>query len=246
MKVPLWASELADGFWKAAGGPEPFPRALRGPIIRSEFDLTVKELPGLNGRSAERYLAGLDVTWACGSPARPLRACLVASAGAGFIFLDAADPPREQAFSLAHEVAHFLRHYLEPRRRACRRLGEQVLAVLDGARPPTEGERVHALLRGVPIGCHVHLMGRGPRREALTGEVAVAEEEADRLAYELLAPAAAVSARLGEVEGEAGRARAVEVLRAVFGLPAAQAEEYGRLLLPPLPEDPLLGRLRKT
>ena len=54
-----------------------------------------------------------------------------------------------------------------------------------------------ALLRNVPLGFHVHLMRRGPRREVLTADVAVAEEEADRLAYELLAPAEAVLARAG-------------------------------------------------
>jgi hypothetical protein len=233
----------AAAFWEAAGGPEPFPRTLHGPLARCALDVTVKELPGLSVRRAGRYLGGLGIVWKCGGPDRPLRACLVGVAGGGFILLDGADPPGEKVFSLAHELAHFLRHYLEPRRRAERRLGVGILPVLDGARPPTPAERVHALLAGLALGPHVHLMHRGPRREFVGAEVAAAEEEADQLAYELLAPAAEVAARAGPVSGPAGRARVVEILREGFGLPAAQAEDYGQRLLPPLPEDPLLRLL---
>jgi hypothetical protein len=239
MRLPIWVSEAAATFWDAAGGPEPFPRGLRGPLARGPFELSVKELPGLSVRGAERYLADLGIAWAYAGPDRPLRACLAACAGAGLILLDADDPPAEQAFSLAHEVAHFLRHYWGPRRRACRRLGGHILGVHDGSRPATPAEHVRALLADVPLGAHGHLMRRGPRRELAAAE-AGAEDEADRLAYELLAPAAAVAALAGH---SAGRAQVVDVLRTVFGLPAAQAAEYSLLLLPPPPEDPLLRRL---
>jgi hypothetical protein len=239
MRVPLWVSEAAAAFWEAAGGPEPFPRTLRPAIVRSPLVLTVKELPKLSVRAAERYLSALAIAWR-GGPDRPLRACLAAFAGAGLILLDADDPPAERVFSLAHELAHFLRHYWEPRRRACQRLGDGVASVLDGKRPPTLAERIHALLGSVSLGLQIHLMERGPQWEFLRAEAAAAEEEADRLAYELLAPAAAVAARTGA----AGRARVVEVLQTVFGLTAERAEEYGRLLLPPALEDPLLRLVR--
>src|SRR5262249_6826040 len=154
-----------------------------------------------------------------------------------------ADPLGERVFSLAHELAHFLRHHWLPRRRACRRLGEGVASVLDGQRPATPGERVSALLAEVPLGFHVHLMVRGPRRAVLSREAAAAEEEAARLAYELLAPAAAVAARTRFAEGPPGRAQVAAILRRAFGLTAGHAETYSRLLVPPGPEDPLLRRL---
>jgi hypothetical protein len=243
MNIPLWASELAAAFWDSAGGPEPFPRTLRAALLRSPFELTVKELPALGLREAERYLAGLGVAWACPGPDRRLRACLTAAEGAGFILLDAADAPAERVVSLAHELGHFLRHYLQPRRLACRRLGASLAEVIDGRRPPTAAERVRALLANVPLGLHVHLMERGPRREILRTEVAAAEEEADQLAYELLAPAAAVLERTGPAEGAGGRARVAAVLREVFALPAARAEDYAGLLVPVQYTDPLLQRL---
>jgi hypothetical protein len=243
MKVPAWVVAEAAAFWHAAGGPEPFPRNLRGPIARSAFNLTIKELPGLSVHGTDRYLARLGVAWQCRGQDRPLRACLAAWAGAGIILLEADDPPEQRVFSLAHELAHFLGHYWGPRRRACRRLGDGITDVLDGKRPPTPAERVHALLAGLSLGPYVHLMNRGPRRELVSAETIVAEEEADRLAFELLAPAANISARTGGISSAAGRGRVEEVLRQVFGLAADQAEDYSRLLLPPQPQDPLLRRL---
>jgi hypothetical protein len=240
MTVPLWVSELAAAFWETAGGLEPLPRGLCGPIGRSPLELTIEELPGLSIPAVEHYLGRRGVRWQCGEPARRLRACLAAFDGAGLILIEAADPLPERTFSLAHELAHFLRHYRQPRQLACRVLGEGVRDVFDGRRPPTPEERVHALLRNVALHFHVHLMGRGPRLQRLTWDVAIAEEEADRLAYELLAPAQDVLARAGR-----NRDRVVDVLQEVFALPAEQAADYARLLLPPARVDPLLARLRR-
>jgi hypothetical protein len=238
MKMPLWVDQAAAEFWEAAGAPEPFPRSLRDPLRYSSLDLSVKDVAGLSLLGAERYLTGCGFAWSCAGRDRPLRACLAAARGAGLVLLDADDPPREQAFSLAHEIGHFLRHYLEPRRRACRVLGPDAQRVLDGDRPPTVAERCHALLRGLRVGPHVHLMERGPGGTPANAAVLAAEEEADRLAYELLAPVREVWAR-----GGVTHARAAEVLLGVFGLPPAQTDDCARLLFPPAPDAFLLRRL---
>ena len=75
--------------------------------------------------------------------------------------IDAADPEDEQRFTLAHELAHFLRDYWRPRQMAQQRLGAEAVAILDGKRPPTPQERLAALLREVPLGFHVHLISLG-------------------------------------------------------------------------------------
>ncbi len=239
MNVPLWVSELAAAFWRAAGGPEPLPRTLRGPLLRSRFDLTVQEMSGLGLRKVRHYLAEYGVP--CPGSDRRLRACLAIWKEAAFIFLEADDEPAEQTFSLAHEVAHFLRDYWQPRQRACACLGEHIADVFDGLRSPTPAERVHAVLNGVPLGPYVHLMRRGRRHRVVHAEVAAAEVDADRLAYELLAPAAEVLGRL------LAGGDAVGLLRRAFGLPADAAAAYAAILLPePPPADPLLARLKKA
>jgi hypothetical protein len=241
--VPFWVAAAAGAFWKAAAEPEPFPRTLRGPIDRTPFGLTVEEVPGLSLREAERYLARRGLCWVCGEVDRSLRGLLAARAGVGFIFLDAADAPAERTFSLAHELAHFLRHYRGPRQRALDRLGNAAGAAFDGQRPATQDERLGALLANVPLSPHVHLLERGPRSTFLSEDAARVEAEADRLAYELLAPAAAVRSRTGETQGKAGRTRTAAVLRDDFGLPALQAADYAGVLVPPPGDEFLLRRL---
>jgi hypothetical protein len=199
-------------------------------------------MKGLSTVAAERYLDQLGPGWVCPGPERDVRACLAARNGAGFILLDADDLPKERVFSLAHEVAHFLWHYWRPRERVGRQLGCPAAEVFDGRRLPTPAERLRALLSNAPLRPHLHLMDRGPSREVMDERVRFAEEVADRLAYELLAPADAVA----EVWGPGGGTRELAtVLGEVFGLPATQAEDYARLLEPPPRPDPLVLRFRQ-
>ena len=242
MNVPWWVAELAAAFWAEAGGPGPFPRALHGPALRA-FPLAVCWQPALSTVVVRDWLRGRRIAYPLAGADRPLRACLVARDGGGFIFLDAGDEAAEQRFSLGHELAHFLRHYWQPRRRASVRLGGQILEVYDGRRPPRREERLDALLAGAPLGFHTHLMGRDAGRRT-AGAVTEAEEEADRLAYELLAPAGAVASRLDGAGAAEGRARAAAELRTFFGLPPAQADDYAAALFPAAAPDPLLLRLR--
>src|SRR5271165_602761 len=73
----------------------------------------------------------------------------------------------------------FLRHYWQPRREACLRLGEQITEVFDGRRAPTPEERLHALIARVPIGFHWHLMQRDATGDYAREAIATAEREAD-------------------------------------------------------------------
>lgn len=239
MIVPLWVYEVADEFWQAAGTFEAFPRTLRRALLHSPFDVSAKEITDLRTAKAEDYLSRLGPEWRRGGPDRPLRACLAARDGAGFILLDAADPPAERVFSLAHELAHFLWHYLRPRQRAVRLLGAGGAEVFDGARTPTPAERLRGLLSNVSMAAHLHLMERGPNSQIGDSRVATAEGEADRLAYELLAPAEAVAAL-----GATSRQQVAAALARAFGLPTGRAEDYSHLLWPAPFTDSLIHRLR--
>jgi len=237
MSVPLWVEEVADQFWAAAGmtpGAGPFPRDLRRAVTLA-LPLAVVYLPHLGVDRVRAWLRQNGIACPCDERDRPLRACLVARAGFGFALIDGTDAEDEQRFSLAHEVAHFLRHYDVPRRKASRKLGEQVIEVFDGLRPPSLGETFRSLLAGLPLGFHLHLMSRDG--EGAGAAVDAAEEEADRLAFELLAPAASVLSATGD------RAALVRRLCETYGLPVAQARTCAGVLMPSAPVDPLLARL---
>jgi hypothetical protein len=139
--------------------------------------------------------------------------------------VDAADPEDEQRFSLAHELAHFLRDYWRPRQLARERLGAQALDVLDGKRPPTPAERLGALLGGVPLGFHMHLMDRDAQRRPVDPESNDAERCADRLGCELLAPAEHVAAH-ALARSEASSKSLVDLLCSYYGLPKVEAKRY--------------------
>src|SRR5207248_1718082 len=114
VRVLVWAAELARAFWAEVGADEPFPRKLRDPI--RAMPLTLEAIPILTAAAACGWLERNGITHGFSGRDRPLRGCLTASGGYGIIFLDAADPEDEQRFTLAHEVAHFLRDYWRLRR----------------------------------------------------------------------------------------------------------------------------------
>jgi hypothetical protein len=218
VSLPVWCVELSAAFWRGAGPPPPFPRDLTESA--EWFGLTVQSVPGLTVDRVKNWFTSRTIPLQLAEPDRPLRGCLVAVSGRGFVFLDPADDPAEQRFTLAHEVAHFLRDYWHPREVVRRRLDESALAVLDGDRPPTPDERIRAVLRHVRVGPFAHLLARDDHGAPATDAERESEAAADRLAFELLAPADAV--------GDTTTAQ----LTATFGLPPIPAARYASLFQP--------------
>ena len=114
--------------------------------------LAVVKLPRLGLADLRSWLRDRGIDICPDLRHRPLRACLVARAGQGFVFVDGADPYDEQRLSLAHEIAHYLRDYWIPRERALAALGDDIADVLDGRRQPSTEERLAGVLRGVRVG----------------------------------------------------------------------------------------------
>jgi hypothetical protein len=188
--------DAAEAFWKAAGGRKRYgmPPDLERAVAFA-LPLGVCRMPALSTAKVAAVLERIGtIPWSV-SPDRPLRGCLIADVGVGLVFLDGDDPPEERRYSLAHEVAHFLLHYLQPRRRVLDELGASMAAVLDRERPPSDGERFSSALRNIVLEPFRHAMVRSPDGGISHFRTRLIESEADGLALEILVPLEELGAR---------------------------------------------------
>jgi len=220
---------MADEFWETARNIScTFPRDIEAAVAWS-LPLFIVRFPNLWVHDVESYLRQKQSLPLSRAADRPLHGCVIAVRGKGFIAVNGTDNPCDVRFTIAHEIAHFLVDYHEPRLRALRRFGSHIEAVLDGMRPPTEAERIDGILASTPIQLFTHFMHRD---DAGTAGAAVleAESQADLLAFELIAPDAEVW-RLAP-RGFANRtynARIASLQRLLvrrFGLPGEVAHKY--------------------
>ena len=222
-------AEVAARLWDETGARD-FDDLWRR--IALVLPLQIREIPNLSPRRIENWYRarGLNTVLPCRN--RALHGCLVAESDLGTIFLDAADSRSERRFTLAHEIAHFLLDYREPRRRALARFGEEIRPVLDGLCAPTLAQQLDGILSGVPMSSHFHLLEGAPgARHALIWR---AEDRADALGLELIAPAHAVCAELRRRESVTSyfgcASAALDLLRADYDLPDAIAAPYSKLV----------------
>ncbi len=222
----------AREFWTLAGGAPEYPCDLEA-SLHWALPLDVLAVPGLRVSYVNNYARRAGLPYHFSRRDRRLWGCLLAYKDGGVVFLDADMPGDERRFTLAHELAHFLLDYRAPRMRALAALGEGIRPVLDGLRPPSMEERVHAVLEGAPLGVVGHLMER-PTAGLPSSAVLSIETRADRLALELLAPAAVVLESIAALPRRSYGER-VDALAALlvkeYGLPAGIAGRYASGLL---------------
>lgn len=228
----------AQEFWALTGKAPTYPCALDMPMLLN-LPLAISAIDDLHVRDVTAWMRSMGIEHCIAGRDRRLHGCLVANRGMGAIFYDAKDTKEEQRFTLAHELAHFLLDYQAPRQRAIAILGEAILPVLDGERTPTLAERLHAVLGTVALGTMSHCMERPG--DGLPGSAVLdIEDRANRLALELLAPAALLTKRL-QAETASGGFNArfyflTQLLVGEHGLPASIAAAYARFLLRKLGE----------
>ena len=210
-EVPLLAGQL----WERIGGALPFPRDIERAAMLA-YPVVVVRLPRLTVKRILSWMRKRGAVVAVPLCEGEMAGCVVAHCGRAVIFVAGSDPADEQRATIAHELAHFIRHYVVLRERAVRALGRAILEVLDGDRAPTFAERARGVLREAPVGVHVHVLPRHDRSDVI-GQV---EREADELALELVAPRDAAANYLGGIGANEPEPR--ERRRALakhFGLP---------------------------
>lgn len=229
---PYLIQNTADLFWRFAQQSPTYPVPLEE-IVGWAFPLWLHSVPRLSLHSVRDWLIASNLVCPFLGKDRRLRGCLFAYRDQGVIFLECDDPPDEQRFTLAHELAHFLLDYWLPRQRAIVVLGERIRDVLDGVRVPTVEERIHAVLASTPLGVHSHLMER-PEQGLPASVVLHVETRADLLALEILAPVALLlaSSHMCPSTPHALRlSRLTATLVNQYGLPLSIAAPYARRLL---------------
>jgi hypothetical protein len=225
----------AQEFWELAGGIDEsgsLPRDIKMAITLA-LPLEVYPVPALRVTHVLAWARHVRIAHRIRGRDRRLHGCLLADRGKGTMFIDASDTGDEQRFTLAHELAHFLLDYQQPRQRALSVFGPAILPVLDGERPPTLEERVHAVMSSVSLGVMSHVMER-PESGLPTNLVIDIENRADRLALELLAPAQSLSALMQQAAPKGFDARLAflaQVLTQQYGLPGTIAASYARYVL---------------
>jgi hypothetical protein len=216
--------EAAKTFWKAAGGRKKYGRpADLERAVAFALPIGVCRMPALSTAKVAAVLERIGTVPWSSSPDRPLSGCLVADVGVGLVFLDGDDTPEERRYSLAHEIAHFLLHYLHPRQQVLEQMGPTMVAVLDRLRPPTDGERLSSALRNIALEPFRHAMARDPEGGVSYLRTRTMEAEADDLGLEILAPRAELRGR----EGLNPQVLAVE-----YGLPPRAAARVAGDIVP--------------
>jgi Zn-dependent peptidase ImmA (M78 family) len=178
---------VAREFWAGTGLSGKFPRDIEK-AVALKLPLALVKLPQVTVPAVRGWLEARRLRGRVPNDQRDLMGCLVAYRGLGIAFICGADPDEEQRLTVGHETAHFLRDYFLPRQELLAALGDEMADVLDGKRPPTTSERANAVLAHMRLGTHVHLLPRNGQDEDSDPAVAAAEDKADDLSLELLAP----------------------------------------------------------
>ncbi|GAB4201678.1 MAG: hypothetical protein OHK0022_23970 [Roseiflexaceae bacterium] len=199
--------------------------ALRG--ARPGLELHWAGIAGLSVGRVNRYLreqaVGLPLI---DGPSRALSGCLLAERGRGYLLYDAVAEGCEQRWTKALLLARFLEAHHRPRVRALELLGEPIRPVLDGVRPATRAEQIHAVMSSIRLE-NLDVLIAYPHEPPTSSAGLETERRIERIALELLAPAALLRQRLcgfqPRVGGLSRHDWLARLLCDAFGLPAMVA-----------------------
>ncbi|WDF54338.1 ImmA/IrrE family metallo-endopeptidase [Mucilaginibacter sp. KACC 22063] len=191
--VNNYAVSVAKEFWSATGLSTEPPFDIAG-AVSLLFPIDIVQLSELSTAKIDHWFSARNVNIQTHVQDRPLHGFVVFSRGVGFMFINGTDDEQERRYTIAHEVSHFLLDYKIPRDKIIKKLGAEVEEVLDGIREPSSKEMVEGIIKHVAVKPFTHLLEKEGDGSFENLQVYYAENNADTLALELLAPASRIKA----------------------------------------------------
>lgn len=238
--------ETARVFWSQSGLHEVFPRDMQQAIGLVK-NVVVIHIPALRIENIQTWLRDRKFDFQVPPFDKFLHGFLLTHQGAGFIFVNGSDNEAERRFTLAHEIAHFILDYETPRKQAISQFGSVILEVLDGLRLPTVEERLQGLVFNRTLVAFSHLLDS----DSISGmgrlNIWQAEDRADQLALELLAPSRHIQAQISKLllprRFVAYKSALPDLLTTYYGLPEIIALDYADFLAKKLTGGPTLAEI---
>lgn len=225
----LRLQHIANEFWQKVPLSTTFPRDIEGTIATST-PLIIVILSELSFFKIADWFCRRNIMLQIGLEDRLLHGFIVLFKSSGFIFINGSDSYEERRMTAAHELAHYILDYQLHRQRAIDTLGPTIAEVIDGLRPATTSERLSGLLSSVSLKPYTHIVEAERGNEGFY-DVWKAENDADHLAVELLAPVEQIKS---DVQQHGKRIDSYMALKAFiqnllitkYGLPKGVANGY--------------------
>lgn len=224
-------SELASNFWKESGILPTYPLqpTLLEQAICLLFPINTVRLNKLTAHKVASWLAARNHTIEVKDDCR-LCGLLFVHHGQGIVFIDGTLPINEQCYTLAHEIGHYLIEFEHPQKQAKQFIGDSISEVFDGARKPTIEEHLTGIITQTSVSPYIHLLEREQSSAEERFQIWAAENRADELAFELIAPFDAICGELRAAGKSWSFTRIQEdlpdVLLRNFGLPRSVISQY--------------------
>lgn len=226
-------NHVAKDFWIRAGGNKLFPCDITG-AVNLALPIDIVSLSELSLKKIETWLTQRKVFLDLGIDDRLLHGFILISRGTGFIFVNGTDSEEERRYTIAHEAGHFLLDYERPRRNAIIKLGEKIVEVMDGYREATNEEQIDGILTSVSIKPYTHLLEKNSNGSFSNMNILNAENDADALALELLAPYATIikdtNPNRNKISFYDFKNQCYQILRNKYLIPDSIAEAYSSKL----------------
>lgn len=222
-------TRIARDFWSLTGKKYSPGCDIIG-AVHLVLPVDIISLSELSLVKIERWLLERGVGLSIEADNRVLHGFIITHAGSGIIFINGTDSEEERRYTIAHEISHFILDYKIPRDKAIAKMGNQITEVLDGLRNATVEERIDGLLGDIRVQPYTHLLEKTGDGSFNSVTVFDAENEADSLAVELLAPNSNVIKNTKNGQSKISfsdfQSRCLNLLVSDYMLPETVAKEY--------------------